>query len=185
MLKRITFLARWSTTDIKWRWWSNRGKNQHPPKNPGPKISHDKSWDCFGYSKKSLLKSSHPIQYQISLLKRIPELQISKPKIFFGHPRHLKSGVQPPSLPPRVASHAGVFRGAPLKTPAWEATPGHFPSFLYLLVVSVFHDAVKPSLMQDDWVHSAGVNVACEHFAFIRLIIAIGDFTMRVVKSSS
>ena len=25
---------------------------------------------------------------------------------------------------PGIASHAGVFRGAPLKTPAWEAMPG-------------------------------------------------------------
>ena len=63
MLKRITFRARRSTTDIKWRWWSNRGKNQNPQKTPGPKISHHKSWDCFEYPKKSLLKSSHPIQY--------------------------------------------------------------------------------------------------------------------------
>ena len=184
MLKRITFLARWSTTDIKWRWWSNRGKNQHPPKNPGPKISHDKSWDCFEYSKKSLLKSSHPIQYQISLLKRIPELQISKPKIFFNHPRHLKFGVPPPPPPGGGGGGGGGGEGSSPKNACVGGYPRAFP-IISLSPRRFFHDAVKPSLMQDDWVHSAGVNAACEHFAFIRLIIAIGDFTMRVVKSSS
>ena len=73
-------------------------------KNPGPKISHHKSWDCFEYRKKSLLKSSHPIQYFPNFpTPNIPKLQISKPKIFFDHPRHFKSGVQSPRAFPNIS----------------------------------------------------------------------------------
>ena len=52
--------------------------------------------DCFEYPKKSLLKLSYQKNTcQMFLPKKIPESEISNPKISFDHPRHLKSGVPP------------------------------------------------------------------------------------------
>ena len=65
---------------------------------------YHKSSDCFDYPQKSLLKSSHPKKY----LPNIPTqknhgIEISNPKKFCVHSRHLKSRVPPP--PPGNKTH--------------------------------------------------------------------------------
>ena len=64
---------------------------------------HESS-DCFGYPKKSLLKSIHPKNTrQIFLPKQIPESRTSNPKTSLDHPRHLKSTEPIPARPPLPA----------------------------------------------------------------------------------
>jgi len=158
MLKRITFRARWSTTDIKWRWWSNRGKNQNLKKPLVQKLATTNLEIVLNTPKNPYLNQATQYNtFQISSPKKSQNCRFQSQKY---------SSIIPVTWNPEYN---------PLREfPNISLSPRHF-----------FHHVVKPSLMQTDGVHSAGVNVACEHFAFIRLISAIGDFTMHVVKRSS
>ena len=61
-------------------------------------INYHESSDRFDYPKKSLLKSSYQKIYlpKFSYPQKILKSKISNPKLPFGHPCHLKSGVPPP-----------------------------------------------------------------------------------------